>query len=168
MLSSTTGVIDFCFTHTSTVNCEINALWLHITEMKNVNYELYPIVQMTFPKDKSEIGSKDVPLETFLFRSIVLLFTFIPIDLHYIRLDAVVTGSSFYENSVTAQHRYWRHRRSLRAVPGEENSTIVRDEVHFSPRLYLLGYLLLPIYKLVFASRHTRLGNYFFSLKTKK
>lgn len=145
---------DFTFTLESEINSTKEILWQHITQMKNVNAELMPFAKMTYPNEMSEIGNKEVPLQQVLFKSVILLFGFIPIDLHYLRLDKIDFGTAFYENSYSLQHHYWKH---TRTIIQRDRKTFVRDELHFAPRISFLGYVLLPIYKVIFANRHKQL-----------
>lgn len=149
---------DFSFSIQSEVKASSETLWNHITQMKNVNAELMPFAKMTYPPNRSEIGNNDVPLQQVLFKSIILLFGFIPIDIHYLRLDKIETGKAFYENSYSLQHHYWKHTRCLMQ---QGDKTMVRDELHFAPRISFLGYLLLPVYKVIFRNRHKQLQQYF-------
>ncbi len=126
--------------------------------MQNVNAELRPYVRMTYPADKREIGISAVPLNTILFKSVLLLFGFIPVDLHHLRLEKIDYGNAFYENSASLMQKYWKHTRTLTAVG---DKTLVRDEVHFLPRLTFMGYLLLPFIRLIFTNRHKQLSKFF-------
>ncbi|MDB5227884.1 MAG: hypothetical protein JWN78_2077 [Bacteroidota bacterium] len=128
---------DFHYTITSEIHTDRETLWKHITQMKNVNAELMPFARMTYPADKSEIGNNEIPLHQTLFKSLVLLFGFIPADLHFLRLDKIDNGKAFYENSVTAMHRYWKHTRTITERDGK---TFLQDELHFLPRIYPAGY----------------------------
>ncbi|HRG89159.1 MAG TPA: hypothetical protein PLW44_09085 [Chitinophagales bacterium] len=149
---------DFTFTIQSEVNTAKEILWHHIMQMKNVNAELMPFAKMTYPKEMSEIGGREVPLNTVLFKSVILLFGFIPVDLHYLRLDKLDYGKAFYENSYSLQHHYWKHTRSIIERNGK---TYVRDELHFAPHISFMGYVLLPVYKLIFNNRHKQLQETF-------
>ena len=150
--------MPFTFSIQSKVNADKQALWQHITQMQNVNYELLPIVRMTYPADRAALNGVDVPLRTPLFTSVLLLFGFIPLDLHHLAFDKIDEGNAFYENSTTLTHKYWKHTRTLTATDG---GTLVNDEVTFQPRFGLLGHLFLPVYKQVFAHRHRRLTKLF-------
>lgn len=149
---------DFTFTIQSEVNATKAVLWPHITQMKKVNAELIPFAKMTYPAGMSDIGSREVPLNTVLFKSVILLFGFIPVDLHYLRLDKLDYGTAFYENSYSLQHHYWKHTRSIVVRNGK---TYMRDELHFAPRISFMGYVLLPVYKRIFANRHKQLQKTF-------
>lgn len=149
---------DFGFSIETLINADKQTLWKHITQMKNVNAELMPFAKMTYPKDRSEIGNNDVPMNQTLFVSYVFLFGFIPVDIHYLKLDKIDFGSAFYENSTTMTHKYWKHTRTLMEQNGK---TLVRDEVHFSPRFAPLGNVMLPLIKRVFENRHKSLSKMF-------
>jgi ligand-binding SRPBCC domain-containing protein len=150
--------MDFTFSIESEINASKELVWQHVTQMKNVNAELMPYVRMTYPDERSEIAGREIPLNTVLFKSVLLLFGFIPIDLHFLRLEKLDTGNAFYENSYSLQHHYWKHTRTLKEVNGK---TLVRDEVHFAPRISITGYLLLPVCKTIFRNRHKQLQKHF-------
>jgi ligand-binding SRPBCC domain-containing protein len=149
---------NFTFQVESPVNCESEKLWLHVTQMQNINYELMPFARMTYPKERAALNVSDVPLQTTLIKSVILLFGFIPVDLHLLRLDNIVSGQAFYENSTTLMHCYWKHTRTLKP---KGNVTVIKDEVSFSPRLPLVGHLLLPVYRHIFQHRHRKLQAFF-------
>jgi ligand-binding SRPBCC domain-containing protein len=149
---------DFTFSIKSEINTTKEILWQHITQMQHVNAELMPYAKMTYPADRSKIGTQDVPLHQVLFKSVILLLGFIPVDLHYLRLDKIDAGTAFYENSYSLQHHYWKHTRTII----ERNAKVlVHDELHFAPRISFLGYVLLPVYKMIFRNRHKQLQQYF-------
>lgn len=149
---------DFSFSIESEINSTKEILWQHITQMKNINAELLPYIRMTYPDDMSEIGVREVPLKQTLFKSVILLFGFIPIDLHHLRLDKIELGTAFYENSFSLHMRYWKHTRSI-SVRGEK--IFLCDEIHFAPRISFAGNLLLPFFKIIFRNRHKHLSKYF-------
>lgn len=113
---------------------------------------------MTHPADRASLAGQTVPMGTVLFRSMILLFGILPIDLHALAFDKIQDNKAFYENSTTLTHRYWKHTRSLTDTEG---GVMVKDEVHFSPRLPFIGHLLLPIYTAIFRHRHRRLAKAF-------
>lgn len=149
---------NFTFAIESEVNAIPEIVWQHVIQMKNVNAELMPWACMTYPEDLSEIAGREVPTGTVLFKSIILFFGFIPVDLHYLRLDKVEPGKAFYENSYSLQHHYWRHTRTLTAHNGK---TIVRDDLHFAPRISFTGHFLLLVYRRIFRHRHNQLKKHF-------
>ncbi|MBS1623673.1 MAG: hypothetical protein JST83_06610 [Bacteroidetes bacterium] len=149
---------DFTYTVQTLIPADRPTLWQHVTQMRHVNDELMPFVRMTYPADRASLAGQTVPMGTVLFRSVILLFGILPIDLHLLAFDKIEDNKAFYENSTTLTHRYWKHTRSLTDTSG---GTIVKDEVHFSPRLPLIGYLFLPIYTAIFRHRHRQLARAF-------
>lgn len=113
---------------------------------------------MTYPADRGEIGKQAVPLNQRLFTSVLLLFGFMPIDLHYLRFEKLDMGNAFYENSSSLLQKYWKHARTLSA---QGNKTLVRDELHFQPRVPFAGHIVLPLVKTVFRNRHAQLTKSF-------
>jgi ligand-binding SRPBCC domain-containing protein len=143
------------------VNATKEEVWSHITQMKNVNEELSPYVRMTFPKDRADIASHDIrsiPMNTVLFTSVLLLFGWIPFDLHFLAFDRIVNGTAFYENSSTLLNRYWKHTRIISERGGK---VFVSDEVHFSPRVPFIGSILTPVVRHIFVNRHKQLKRAF-------
>ena len=98
---------NFTLTIESPINSTKEILWQHITQMKNVNAELFQFAKMTYPKELSEIGSNEVPLRQVLFKCAILLFGFMPFDLHYLGLDKLDYSTAFYKNSYSLHHHYW-------------------------------------------------------------
>lgn len=145
----------FEFTINSIVKVETTQLWQAITNMQGINYELVPLVSMTVPKEYRELTIEDAPIGEKLFRSVILLFQFIPVDLHHFKLEKVVPNERFEENSTSLMHYFWKHTRILRTV---DNGTSVTDTIQFYPRLPLIGFLLKPIYQFIFKRRHQRLS----------
>ena len=104
---------DFSFQIESPVKGSREEIWRHITQMKNVNAELWPFAKMTYPANKARLDQQEVPLNKTLFTSVILLFGFIPVDLHHLKFDRLEPGYAFYENSTTLTHKYWKHTRSI-------------------------------------------------------
>lgn len=149
---------DFTLTIESKINSTKEILWQHITQMKNINVELSPFIKMTYPAKMSEIGDREVLMNEVLFKSWILLFGFIPIDLHHLCLGKIDFGTGFYENSYSVYMRYWKHTRTI----NERNEKVfVRDEIHFSPRISFAGLVLLPFFKLFLKNRHKNLAKAF-------
>ena len=129
------------------------SLWAHASSMDGVNAELAPI-RMSHPAGAA-LGP-DVPLGTPLFRSLVTLWGFVPLDLHEFALLEVHPGEGFHESSRSLLERRWVHRRTLVDAPGGIELT---DELEFEPRL--AGFLIARIIALTFARRHARLRRLF-------
>lgn len=135
-------------------------LWGHIVRMANVNKELMPYIHMTYPSDMTELPSGvEIPPGVTIFTSVLLLFGIIPIDLHYLRLDRIVEGKAFYENSTTLLQRYWKHTRTLTDIGN--GVTQLTDNVEFMPRISFLGPFVLMIVRFIFQHRHRQLKKSF-------
>ncbi len=93
------------------------------------------------------------PLNKNVCRSLVLLFGFIPIDIHQFRFQKI-TESEFSERSITLTNKEWHHDRTLQQ---SAQGTKIIDVVSFESRLPFVGSLLQPIYKHIFLHRHKRL-----------
>ena len=145
----------FQFTQKSTLTTSPEKLWTDITQFKNINYELMPFARMTCPKHLNTLAPDTIPLDTPLFKSIILLLGIIPIDLHCLQISQFKPQQGFWENSSSMMHRTWQHTRTL--TPINEHNTQISDTLLFEPRLPFVGYLLLPIYKMVFENRHQKL-----------
>ena len=120
---------------------------------EGVNYELSPIVYMTTPKEwKSKLLLK-APVNEIIFNSVILLFKFIPIDIHRLYL-AEIFGNGFKETSSSILMKYWNHNRT---IENYEQGSILTDEISFKTRIPLLDIILKPIYINVFKHRHKKL-----------
>jgi ligand-binding SRPBCC domain-containing protein len=164
LMGSSTHKKTFLFEISTKVSAERARLWNHMTNMESINFELMPLIKMTYPSERSHIsGANLVPVDETLFMSVILLFGLLPIDLHWLKLDKIVDGYSFAENSTTLLHLFWRHTRTLEVVNDETTTTkmIVKDEVEFCPRVGFLGFVILPIVKYVFQHRHLQLRKLF-------
>eukprot|EP01031_Cornospumella_fuschlensis_P042348 gene42348-51722_t len=146
----------------STLPVDKQTLWKHMTSMEGVNFELQPYLYMTYPAAQADLSTTPrSKIGSFLFASILLLFMYIPVDLHWLRLVDVQEGEGFREHSCTLLQQDWKHERYL--VQGENGSdtTQIVDEVEFSPRINVLGYLLKPVVKAIFRHRHLQLQRKF-------
>jgi len=132
----------------------VKSVWDQVRRMSSVNGELSPWVKMSYPGDDYIFSEAETEVNTFLFRSLILLFGFIPVDWHFVRMNEVQDERGFKEDSVSLTHKYWRHQRWIEPTPA---GCVLKDEVVFLPRLPLIGHLLLPIYVFVFKHRHNRL-----------
>ena len=144
----------FEFTTTSIVELESIQLWKALTNMQGVNYELAPFVKMTVPIAYQDFTIADAPIGEQLFKSVILLFQLIPVDIHYFKLEKVIPNERFEEDSTSLMHYFWKHTRILTAV---DEGTEVKDIIQFRPRIPLIGFVLQPIYQFIFKNRHQRL-----------
>lgn len=147
--------MPYSLTRQSTLPIDKAELWKAITQFDNINYELMPLAYMTYPAAAKTLVLDTVPLHTTLFTSIILLFGCIPIDLHRLQLSDFKPEQGFWEHSHSLTHSAWKHTRTLQTLPDGQTQLI--DHVQFEPRLPLVGYLLLPVYCLIFGHRHKRL-----------
>ena len=132
-------------------------VWNRVSAWEGVNYELGPLVEMTFPSTYSHLLEIPADGESH-FTSKILLFGFLPIDAHKFALRAISPPNYFDESSSNNMMRVWTHKRVVAQTP---EGVKVTDECTFEPRFRLTGGLLLFVYKSIFAHRHARLKKYF-------
>lgn len=139
----------------SKLNVTQPLLWNSISKMKGVNEELFPLLRMTYPKEASVANLENANTGQTLFVSTILLFCFLPIDFHSLRLEKVDPGLGFKENSTSLTQHFWKHERKLRSAG--DNNCIITDRVRFEPRVRLIGSLVRFFVNRLFAHRHRRL-----------
>jgi ligand-binding SRPBCC domain-containing protein len=134
---------------------------------------------MTYPSETSSLSGIDreiIPLRTTLFCSVLLLFGFIPFDLHWLALEHIEEGKRFDEHSSSILQKFWKHSRYISIInndpiPKNDRNTnnrgdqqqqvVIDDELEFCPRIPLIGNLVLIIVKLLFTHRHNQLKRKF-------
>lgn len=141
------------FTITTELPVTPDAFWRGMS-MQAVNAELRPLVQMTVPN-----AWQDAPLAHWrtgrvLFASVILLFGFLPVDVHSLRLEQIDPARGFLERSHSWCNRLWQHERTTTPTAA---GCALTDTVTVQGRLPLLAALLMPVYRLVFRHRHRRL-----------
>ena len=150
----------------TTLLCPQAAVWDRISTMHGVNDELYPILRMTCPDMSMRISKELVNVhQKPLFRSWLLLFGILPIEYDDINLKSVLEGQSFSERSEMALMSEWHHDRFLET---DAAGTVVTDNLAFSPRFGMIGWLLVMIVKCLFQHRHRRLKTIFGCAKDTK
>lgn len=122
--------------------------------MDAVNAELGPLVRMTAPARWRSCPLEQWATGSVLFRSVVLLFGVVPVDVHGLRLERIDPEGGFLESSTSWMNRVWRHERTTAATKA---GCVVRDTVTVESRVPGVAQLLLPVYRLVFRHRHRRL-----------
>lgn len=147
---------EFRFTIGSRLQARPQAVWQFVTTMQGVNAELWPLARMTFPEDMANINA--LPRGKPAFTSVILFLGVIPFDWHELTLKRVEPGKGFYEHSRSFIMRDWIHER--RVEPKMTGCEIV-DEVRFTPKIGLLGYLLYVPFRVVFWNRHRNLRRKF-------
>jgi hypothetical protein len=138
------------FEVSSTLSVPAADFWAAAT-LGTVNSELAPWVRMTAPPEWMSCPLHQWRTGARLFKSWILLLGFLPVDLHFFFLETVMPGSGFEERSSSVMNRLWHHTRRVVPHPG---GCRVSDRVEFESRLPLVGTLLLPVYRAIFASRH--------------
>ena len=141
------------FTISSSLCIAPDDFWSRMT-MASVNSELAPFVQMTSAPQWNVRALGDWPTGQVLFRSIILLFGVLPVDIHKLKLDHIDPGRGFLERSSSWTYSLWQHERTTTKT---NDGCTVTDTVSFQGRIPLLEHLLLPIYRAAFRHRHTRL-----------
>ena len=121
--------------------------------MSGVNYELSPLLKMSVPQTWAAKPISDWPVNNNIFSSTILLFGFIPIDLHRFKFLSV-HGMGFKESSKTLLNSLWSHQRT---ISSNGSGAKVTDVVYYKSKLGFLGYLFKPLYQSIFAHRHKRL-----------
>lgn len=124
-----------------------------LLNMSGVNYELSPFLKMSTPQQWSAKSIADWPVNDHIFSSSILLFGFIPIDLHRFKFTSV-DGMGFTESSNTLLNSLWSHERTISIT---DSGAKVTDVVCYKSRLGFIGYLFKPLYQSIFAHRHKRL-----------
>src|SRR4051794_7991469 len=146
------------FTVSTIIPAPADRVWSRITTIEGVNHELAPFIYMTSPRRLAGFTITDAPLGERAFRSLVLAFGLLPVDVHDLTLVAVDHGRGFHEHSTTLAQRDWVHIRELDPIG---DTTRVTDSITFTPRAALLGPVLQPIIHALFRHRHRRLVRHF-------
>lgn len=134
-------------------------VWESVSTMPGVNYELAPLMRMTYPAAAGALDLEQAPLGVCAFHSYLLAFGFLPLDRHALTLVQVQRGMGFLEESSSLLQRRWRHERRLSDLPG--GGCKVTDVLHFDPRLPFLHGLVARIVTALFSHRHRRLRQRF-------
>ena len=132
-------------------------IYLHVALSYNLSQvEFYPFLYMTCPDTSMSISSVLVT-KVPLFRSLILLFGFIPFEYDLIRFEKVIDGERFSERSSMALMVEWNHDREL--IESENNNGVeIIDTLSFQPRIPFTGWILKIIVRLLFAYRHYRIS----------
>lgn len=153
-------VTTFRFSRASDLGVAVDVMLATLT-LNGVNAELSPLVRMTAPAAFAQRPLQEWPERQHLFNSWILLFGLLPVDRHAFYLHAVMPGKGFVETSSSTLNALWQHERTI--IPLAAGCRVT-DIVEYRCRLPLLGYLLKPLYKLVFWRRHrylrSRYGGY--------
>ena len=145
------------FSKSVILNVEKDLLTKSQLNFRGVNYELNPLFHMTAPNEWKDRLLTEAPVNEKLFSSVILLFGFLPIDLHHLHFKQILKNG-FKESSNSLLMKEWNHNRIIET--SEQGSTLT-DEILFSTRIPFLGAIIKPIYLLAFRHRHERLKKKF-------
>lgn len=147
------------FSFASVLHAPVDVVWARATSAAGITHEFAPWLRMTLPPDFVRLDAQDVPLNTRLFRSWLLLGGVLPIDYDDLVLVSIDPGRGFHERSSMASALVWEHRRTLRDdAPGR---CVLTDVVRFVPRVGFIAPALLAIATRTFAHRHRQLRKHF-------
>jgi ligand-binding SRPBCC domain-containing protein len=149
---------DARFEISSTLGAPRTEVWTHAGSMAGVNAELAPWIRMTYPPEAATLEGVEVPLGQPLFRSLLLLFGVLPVDLHTLILERVEPLVGFGEASHSLLQRRWIHRRQIEPADG---GCRITDRIEYETRLPLLGVALAPFIRFLFRQRHRYLRQRF-------
>ncbi len=133
-------------------------LWQHATSMAGVNFELMPLVRMTYPRARERLPASVEQPEGVLFHSWLLAFGVLPFDRHALHLHRVGPGMRFDEDSTSWMQRRWEHHRRVEPVAG---GACLIDELRVVPRLRLAAPWVQMLVAQIFRHRHRRLRRRF-------
>jgi ligand-binding SRPBCC domain-containing protein len=133
-------------------------VWEHVSTVRGINDEFWPLLRMTAPRKLREEGLAAVRVGERVCRSWVLLFGVLPVDYDDITLVHLDPPRGFLERSTMLSQRAWQHERTL---DGDALGCTVTDRVSYEPRVPLPDALYRALYRLIFRYRHRRLRRRF-------
>ena len=144
----------YAFEIQSQIAADREEVWRHATCMPSVNLEFRPWIRMTYPAEHLILDVSPNDLQKTLFRSRILLFGLLPVEIYNVTFEEFEPGHRFLERSPTLTQHWWQHERTLTDVDG---GCRVTDRVAVFPRMALLGSLSLWLARLIFVNRHRNL-----------
>lgn len=145
----------------SLLDAPAERVWSQVTDFRQINAELMPILRMTVPSDWTDLSLESIRPGQKLFRSWLLLFGVLPIDYDDLGIAEVGPGYRFRERSQMMSAAMWEHERLVEdAAFGKCQIT---DRVRFTPRWKLSGLVLNWFVPRLFAHRHHKLRGRFSS-----
>jgi hypothetical protein len=130
-------------------------VWAVVSTMDGVNAELRPLVRMTHPAHLQSLTDASLEPGEVALRSWLLAGGLLPFDRHALRLDRVLDGEGFDEESTSWMQRRWRHER--RVSDHGDGTCIVTDHLIVVPRLGLMRPVVARVVVFLFTHRHRRL-----------
>jgi ligand-binding SRPBCC domain-containing protein len=135
------ATIDLRFS--SRLAASAGEVWAVASTMDGVNAELRPFVRMTHPAHVQLLTEASIGLGV------------LPFDRHALRLERVLDGEGFDEESTSWMQRRWRHER--RVIDHGDGTCTVTDHLIVVPRLGLLRPVVARVVAFLFTQRHRRL-----------
>lgn len=105
--------------------------WRWITSMNGITAEIMPYIRMGVPEGLLTLSDIEFVPGQRLFRSVIYLFGFLPVDFTDLTLLELTPGVGFVEQSPMGTMKQWRHER--RIAPTASGCTIT-DVLVFEPR----------------------------------
>jgi ligand-binding SRPBCC domain-containing protein len=133
-------------------------VWSHVSSVRGINDEFWPLLRMTAPRRVREQGLAAVRVGERVCRSWVLLLGVLPVDYDDITLTRLDPPRGFLEQSAMLSQRQWEHERTIDSCP--EGCTVT-DRVSYEPRVPLPDSVFRALYRLIFRYRHRRLRRRF-------
>jgi ligand-binding SRPBCC domain-containing protein len=131
-------------------------VWVVASTMPGVNAELRPLMSMTHPAGLGSLDDRTVVTGQVLFRSWLLLGGIVPIDRHHLRIERMIAGVGFDEESSSWLQRRWRHER--RVIDAQDGSgCVVTDRLLVEPRFEFTAPIVDVAVRRIFRHRHRRL-----------
>jgi ligand-binding SRPBCC domain-containing protein len=133
-------------------------VWGHVSTVRGINDEFWPLLRMTAPRRLREQGLAAVRVGERICRSWVLLLGVLPVDYDDITLARLEPPRGFLERSSMLSQREWEHERTIEPAP---DGCSLTDRVRYRPRVPLPDVVFRALYGSIFGYRHRRLRRRF-------
>lgn len=140
----------------SDLNATPEQVWQSVVSPEGINYEMAPLIKMTFPSSIKALDEIEIVQGQKLFRSWLLLFGIVPVGFTDLALAELKPGKGFLERSSMSAMRFWEHHRSISV---STDGTRLADRLRFEP-LFLKSVTGL-IVRYFFNHRHKKLRKKF-------
>jgi ligand-binding SRPBCC domain-containing protein len=151
------------FVKKSTIPAACDIVWERVISPEGINYELWPVMQMTVPLHMRNKTLHDIPLGEKICRSWFLLFGFLPFDYDDIVIADREPGHCFRETSTMLSIKRWEHERTVNPRPDgcELVDRVSFDLRRLSAMIPGMENLVAGILRWLFEHRHRRLAKWF-------
>jgi ligand-binding SRPBCC domain-containing protein len=133
-------------------------VWEHVSTVRGINDEFWPLLRMTAPRRLREQGLAAVRVGERICRSWVLLLGVLPVDYDDITLERLDPPRGFLERSSMLSQREWEHERTIEPAP---DGCSLTDRIRYRPRVALPDVVFRALYGSIFRYRHRRLRRRF-------